>query len=92
LAEAAAPYCWPANQAVTLTTPIPHDELFAAELAGLDRKVNAADAERRRLIDLYQSGFIELPEMQRRATGIPSRQKSCSTSKPTSLTNEPRSS
>jgi hypothetical protein len=37
--------------------------------------VDAADAERRRLIDPYQSGFIELPEMQRRATEIPSRQK-----------------
>ena len=73
------------------TTPIPHDELFAAELARLDRKVDAADAERRRLIDPYQSGFIELPEMQRRATEIPSAKKSCSTSEPTPLTNGPRS-
>ena len=61
------------EQAVTLRTPIPDDELLAAELARLDRKLDAADAERRRLIDLYQGGFIELPEMQRRATEIAAR-------------------
>ena len=63
------------EQAVTLHTPIPDDELLAAELARLDRKLDAADAERRRLIDLYQAGFIELPEMQRRATEIAARRK-----------------
>ena len=56
------------EQAVTLTPPIPDDELLAAELARLDRKIDAADAERRRLVDLYQAGLIELPELQRRAT------------------------
>ena len=35
----------------------------------------APDTERRRLIDLYQGGFIELPEMQRRATEVSSRRK-----------------
>ena len=45
------------EQAVTLHIPIPDDELLAAELARLDRKIDAADAERRRLIDLYQ-GWI----------------------------------
>jgi site-specific DNA recombinase len=63
------------EQAVTLRTPIPDDELLAAELARLDRKSDAADAERRRLLDLYQGGFIELPEMQRRATEVSSRRK-----------------
>ena len=63
------------EQAVTLTTPIPDDELLTAELARLDRKIDAADTERRRLIDLYQGGFIELPEMQRRATEVSSRRK-----------------
>ena len=63
------------EQAVTLHTPIPDDELLAAELARLDRKIDAADAERRRLIDLYQGGFIELPEMQRRATEVAARRK-----------------
>ena len=63
------------EQAVTLTTPIPDDELLTAELARLDRKIDAADTERRRLIDLYQGGFIELPEMQRRVTEVSSRRK-----------------
>ena len=63
------------EQAVTLHTPIPDDELLAAELARLDRKIDAADTERRRLIDLYQGGFIELPEMQRRETEVSSRRK-----------------
>ena len=63
------------EQAVTLRTPIPDDELLAAELARLDRKIDAADAERRRLIDLYQAGFIELPELQRRATEVAARRK-----------------
>ncbi len=64
------------EQAVTLLhTPIPDDELLSAELARLDRKIDAADTERRRLIDLYQGGFIELPEMQRRATEVSSRRK-----------------
>ena len=63
------------EQAVTLHTPIPDDELLSAELARLDRKIEAADTERRRLIDLYQGGFIELPEMQRRATEVSSRRK-----------------
>jgi site-specific DNA recombinase len=63
------------EQAVTLHTPIPDDELLSAELARLDRKIDAAEAERRRLIDLYQGGFIELPEMQRRATEVSARRK-----------------
>ena len=63
------------QQAVTLHTPIPDDELLSAELARLDRKIDAADTERRRLIDLYQGGFIELPEMQRRATEVSARRK-----------------
>ncbi|MGO9101722.1 MAG: recombinase family protein [Mycobacterium sp.] len=63
------------EQAVAVRTPIPDDDLLAAELARLDRRIDAADAERRRLIDLYQGGFIELPEMQRRATEVSSRRK-----------------
>ena len=63
------------EQAVALRAPIPDDELLGAELARLDRKIDAADTERRRLIDLYQGGFIELPELQRRATEVASRRK-----------------
>jgi hypothetical protein len=63
------------EQAVTLTTPVPDDELLAAELARLDLKIDAADTERRRLVDLYQGGFIELTEMQPRATQVSPRRK-----------------
>jgi site-specific DNA recombinase len=63
------------ERAVALRAPIPDDELLGAELARLDRKIDAADTERRRLVDLYQGGFIELPELQRRATEVASRRK-----------------
>ncbi|MDT5151498.1 MAG: hypothetical protein QOI01_3231 [Mycobacterium sp.] len=51
-----------AEQAVTLRTPLPDDEFLTAELARLDREIDVADTERRRLVDLYQRGFIELPD------------------------------
>ena len=31
---------------------------------------HTVDAERRRLIDLYQAGLVELPELQRRAAEV----------------------
>jgi site-specific DNA recombinase len=58
------------EQALAVRTPTPDDELLAAELTRLNRKLDAVDAERRRLIDAYQAGLIELPELQRRATEI----------------------
>ena len=79
------------EQAATLTIPTPDDELLAAELAGLDRKPDAADAERRRLIDLYPGGFIQMPKMQRSPPRSPHAEKSCSTIEPDSLTNVPAS-
>ena len=42
------------------------DELLATQLAGLDRKIDAIAAERRRLADLYQASFIEREELLRR--------------------------
>ena len=50
------------EQAVAARTPTPDDELLAAELARLDRKITAADDERRRLADLYQAGLLDLAE------------------------------
>jgi site-specific DNA recombinase len=58
------------EHAVTAHAPTPDDELLAAELTRLDRKLAATTAERRRLVDLYQAGLIELTEMQRRAAEI----------------------
>ncbi|HEY6276636.1 MAG TPA: recombinase family protein, partial [Streptosporangiaceae bacterium] len=63
------------EQAIAVTTPIPDDELLAAELARLDRKIDATTAERRRLADLYQAGLIDLPELQRRSTEVTARQR-----------------
>jgi len=62
------------EQAIAVTTPIPDDELLAAELARLDRKLDATTAERRRLADLYQAGLIDLPELHRRSSEVAARQ------------------
>jgi DNA invertase Pin-like site-specific DNA recombinase len=61
------------EQAVTLTQPVPDDELLAAELARLDRKIDSSDAEKRRLVDLFQAGLIEMTELQRRSREVASR-------------------
>ena len=72
------------EHSVALTAPIPDDELLAAELARLDRKIDAADAEKRRLVDLYQAGLIELADLQRRAANVATRHRHLQT-KRTSL-------
>jgi site-specific DNA recombinase len=61
------------EQAIAAATPIPDDELLAAELARLDRKIDATTAERRRLADLYQAGLIDLPELHRRSSEVAAR-------------------
>ena len=63
------------------TTPIPDDELLAIELARLDRDINNADAEHRRLVDVYQAGLIDLPELQRRASDMAARQRDLHTTR-----------
>jgi site-specific DNA recombinase len=63
------------EQAIAVHAPIPDDQLLAAELARLDRKLEAARGEHRRLIDLYQAGLIDMPELQRRAAAITARQR-----------------
>ena len=42
------------------------DELLAAEVTRFNRKIEAACAERRRIADLYQAGFIDQNELVRR--------------------------
>ena len=39
--------------------PAPDDELVAAQLDRIDRRIDAAGSERRRLADLYQAGVGE---------------------------------
>src|SRR3954465_12428996 len=63
------------EQALAVRAPAPDDELLAAELGRLDRKLDAVDADRRRLIDLYQAGLIDLTELQRRATQVEHRRR-----------------
>ncbi|MGH3502450.1 MAG: recombinase family protein, partial [Nocardioidaceae bacterium] len=63
------------EQAVTATSPTPDDELLGAELARLDRKLNAAATERQRLVDGYQAGIIELADLQRRTGEVTTRQQ-----------------
>ena len=63
------------EQAIAVHAPVPDDQLLAAELARLDRRLDAARAEHRRLVDLYQAGLIDMPELQRRAAAITTRQR-----------------
>jgi hypothetical protein len=55
--------------------PSPADELLTAQLGRLERRAEAALLERRRLVDLYQGGFIELTEFKRRTTEVDARHK-----------------
>src|SRR5665811_504646 len=55
--------------------------------ARLDRKIDATSAERRRLVDLYQAGLIDLPELQRRSGEVAARNDDLQT-KRTSLAAE----
>jgi site-specific DNA recombinase len=63
------------EHAVSTRAPAPDDELLAAQLTRLDRKGESAEAERRRLVDLYQGGLIELVELQHRAKELDARRK-----------------
>jgi site-specific DNA recombinase len=59
--------------ALTSATRAPDDQILTAELAKLERKIEANRAERRRLADLYQSGLLELSEVQKRAHDVDQR-------------------
>ena len=50
------------------------DELLAVQLARFARKLEASAAERRRVADLYQAGFIEREELLRRGKELQARQ------------------
>ncbi|MGH9157934.1 MAG: recombinase family protein, partial [Acidimicrobiales bacterium] len=65
--------------ALAARAPTPDDELLGATLAHLERKVELAQAERRRLADLYQAGLLEMVEVQRRVKDIDARHRQLST-------------
>jgi site-specific DNA recombinase len=63
------------EQALIHREPAPDDELLAAQLARLERRIDEAAAERRRVTDLYQAGHIDMKELDRRATEVDSRRR-----------------
>lgn len=52
--------------------PVP-DELLQVQLAKLQRKSDAANAEKRRLVDLYQADLIDRDELLRRSKDVQDR-------------------
>ncbi|MDH3308687.1 MAG: recombinase family protein, partial [Acidimicrobiia bacterium] len=64
-----------AETTLTLAAPTPDNELLTAQLDRLDRRIHSIAAERRRLIDLYQAGLVDLVDIQRRATEAETRQQ-----------------
>jgi site-specific DNA recombinase len=62
------------------------DELLAAEVARFDRKIEAARAERRRVADLYQAGFIEQDELLRRGKELDARRRTLEAQRATLIT------
>ena len=79
------------EQAVTVTTPIPDDELLAAELARLDRKIDAADAEN---ADDWSTstkpGSSSSPNSNAAPPTSPPANGTCRPNKPASPSNAPR--
>ncbi|MGH9056805.1 MAG: recombinase family protein, partial [Acidimicrobiales bacterium] len=64
--------------AVTERAPLPDDDLLAAQLARIDRRLDEAERERRRLADLYQAGVIDHAELTRRASELEARRNNLS--------------
>lgn len=64
------------ESALSAAAPTADDELLGTELDRLARRLDANRAERRRLADLYQSGLVELTEVQRRARDVDARHDS----------------
>ena len=77
------------EDAVAAHTPAPDDELLAAQLDRLQRRLDAGEAERRRLADLYQAGVLDLTETQRRGRELAERQQH-STAERDALTSQRR--
>ncbi len=63
------------EMALAAATPTPDDELLTVQLGKLDRRVERTETERRRLIDLYQTGLIDKNELTRRAADIDARHR-----------------
>lgn len=64
-----------AQHAIAERTPLPDDELLAAELNRLQRRIDTTNNERRRIADMYQTGIIDTDELSRRARDIDQRRQ-----------------
>jgi site-specific DNA recombinase len=64
-----------AQQSIAKRKPAPDDQLLAAEIDRLRRRLDNTHAERRRIADMYQTGIIDAAELSRRATDIDRRNK-----------------
>jgi site-specific DNA recombinase len=54
---------------------VPDDQLLAEQLERLRRRLEQVEAERRRLIDVYQAGLVDLADVQRREAEIDNRRR-----------------
>jgi site-specific DNA recombinase len=61
--------------AITAQAPAADNEIVARQLAHIDRRIDAATAERRRLADLYQAGVIDTADMAKRAAELDTRHR-----------------
>jgi site-specific DNA recombinase len=59
--------------ALASRAPVPDDDLLSAQLARMGRRLEEAEAERRRLADLYQAGVIDQAELAHRAGELEAR-------------------
>jgi hypothetical protein len=63
------------ESALASRTPAPDDELLTAQLGRLNRRLEAAEAERRRLVDVYQTGLLQLAELETRTREVDDRRR-----------------
>jgi site-specific DNA recombinase len=64
-----------AESALATRRPAPDDELIADQLGRLTRRLDAAGAERGRLVDLFQTGLIPRAELDRRVRLVDERSR-----------------
>ena len=63
------------EDAMAQQSPAPDDELLAAQLMRLDRRLEGAQAEQSRVADLYQAGVIDDAELAQRAGELDARRR-----------------
>jgi len=63
------------EHALAARTPALDDELLAKQLTQLGRRLDSADDERRRLVDIFQAGLIDRTDLERRLQPIDERRQ-----------------